>query len=67
MSEDWKEVSAVWKGDMTFIGKNAQGGMVQMGSLDGKPGIGPMELVLVGLPAAPAWMLCLSFRKNAPR
>ncbi len=49
MPEDWKEVSAAWKGDMTFIGENTQGGVVQMGSLNGKPGIGPMELVLVGL------------------
>jgi len=49
MTEEWKEVSAAWKGDMTFIGENAEGGVVQMGSLDGQPGIGPMELVLVGL------------------
>ncbi|MFZ5910535.1 MAG: OsmC family protein [Chloroflexota bacterium] len=49
MSEEWKEVSAAWKGDMTFIGENAEGGTVQMGSLDGQPGVGPMQLVLVGL------------------
>lgn len=49
MNEEWKEVSATWKGDLTFIGENEEGGLVQMGSLDGRPGIGPMQLVLVGL------------------
>ncbi len=49
MSEEWKEVSATWQGDMAFLGKNAAGGMVQMGSLNDQPGIGPMELLLVGL------------------
>jgi len=49
MPEEWKEVSATWKGDMTFVGENDEGGVVQMGSLDGKPGIGPMQLLLVGL------------------
>ncbi|GAB4504200.1 MAG: OsmC family protein [Anaerolineales bacterium] len=49
MTEEWKEVSATWKGDMTFIGENVEGGVVQMGSLDGQPGIGPMQLLLVGL------------------
>lgn len=46
---DWKEVSATWKGDKTFVGTNAEGGTVQMGMLDGQPGIGPMQLVLTGL------------------
>ncbi|MBO9367398.1 MAG: OsmC family protein [Chloroflexi bacterium] len=44
-----KEVTAEWKGGMVFIGRNAAGGEVQMGTLDGKPGIGPMELALVAL------------------
>jgi putative redox protein len=34
---------------MTFIGQNKAGGTVQMGTLDGRPGVGPMQLLLVGL------------------
>ncbi|MBM3145674.1 MAG: OsmC family protein [Chloroflexi bacterium] len=49
MSANWKEVVADWQGGTSFIGKNAPGGSVQIGEVDGKPGIGPMELVLVGL------------------
>ncbi len=49
MSAVWKEVVAEWRGDATFIGKNATGGSVQMGELDGQPGISPMELLLAGL------------------
>ncbi len=46
----WREVSAAWTGkDLTFIGSNAAGGVVQMGALDGVPGIQPMELLLVSV------------------
>ena len=34
---------------MTFIGQNKAGGTVQMGTLDGKPGVGPMQLLLVAI------------------
>ncbi len=49
MSEDWTEISAGWKEEMTFLGHNSAGGTVQMGTLDGKPGVGPMSLLLVAL------------------
>jgi putative redox protein len=49
LTDNWKEVTATWQGDLTFVGENIDGGTVQMGMLDGKPGIGPMQLVLVGL------------------
>jgi putative redox protein len=49
MSEGWTEITAAWKGDMTFVGQNAAGGTVQIGPLDGKPGVGPMQLLLMGL------------------
>jgi len=49
MTSEWKTISARWQGDLTFIGENDEGGTVQMGTLDGKPGIGPMHLVLTGL------------------
>ena len=47
MRDAWKEVSATWQGGLNFIGENAKGGTVQMGSMDGS--IGPMQLLLVGL------------------
>ena len=49
MTNEWKSITATWKGDSTFVGENADGGFVQMGTLDGKPGIGPMQLILAGL------------------
>ncbi|HBY07345.1 MAG TPA: hypothetical protein DEH22_05990 [Chloroflexi bacterium] len=49
MSQDWKEVSAQWVGEMSFIGKNQSGGRVQMGTIDGQPGTSPMELLLEGV------------------
>jgi putative redox protein len=46
----WREVSAAWTGEgLAFIGSNAQGGMVQMGEVNGVPGIPPMELLLVSV------------------
>jgi putative redox protein len=47
MADNWKEVSATWKGGLSFVGENANGGTVQMGPMDGS--IGPMQLLLVGL------------------
>ena len=49
MQENIKEVVAEWRGGMAFEGKNSSGGRVQVGEFDGKPGIRPMELLLVGL------------------
>jgi len=47
MTDNWREVSATWKGGLNFIGENDKGGTVQMGPVDGS--IGPMQLLLVGL------------------
>ncbi len=49
MSEDLTQITATWKGEMTFIGQNASGGTVQMGTIDGKPGVSPMQLLLVAI------------------
>lgn len=49
MSEDWKTVTATWIGETAFQGDNLQGGTVQMGNLPDKPGISPMELLLLGV------------------
>lgn len=49
MTDDWRAVSATWKGDLNFVGENAEGGSVQLGTINEEPGIGPMQLVLVGI------------------
>ena len=49
MTEGWTEVTAAWMGEMNFTGHNSAGGIVQMGTLDGKPGVGPMQLLLVAI------------------
>jgi len=49
MSQAWREVSAQWKGEMSFVGKNQTGGSVQMGTNDEQSGISPMELLLLGV------------------
>ena len=48
MSE-WREIEAEWLGGDTFIGKNSRGGAVQMGKLNDKQGVSPMEMILAGL------------------
>jgi putative redox protein len=49
MAEDWREVVANWQGDLGFIGENVSGGTVQMGVVRGKPGLSPMEMLLLGI------------------
>jgi putative redox protein len=49
MSQTWKEVSAQWTGERSFSGKNQLGGSIQIGSVDGNPGVSPMELILLGM------------------
>lgn len=49
MTDTWKEVVAEWIGDDVFVGRNPTGGIVQIGSLEDRPGIGPMEMLLLGV------------------
>ena len=49
MTEEWTEITAAWNSNSIFIGQNAAGGAVQMGSLDGKPGFSPMHLLLIAV------------------
>ena len=46
---DFKEVLAVWQGGFSFQGSNNKGGKIQIGSIDDQPGVGSMELILLGL------------------
>ena len=46
----WIEICATWDGADGYIGHNQAGATVLMGKdRDGKPGIGPMQMLLVGL------------------
>lgn len=49
MADKWTEITAAWKGDLNFIAENSAGGTVQMGTIAGKPGVGPMTLLLVAV------------------
>jgi putative redox protein len=49
MADQWREIEAEWQGGGAFIAKNPRGGSVQMGTLNDKPGVSPMEIILVGL------------------
>jgi putative redox protein len=49
MGEVLTEISAKWQGETSFIARNAAGGTVQMGTIDGRPGVGPMQLLLVAI------------------
>jgi putative redox protein len=49
MADDLTRIVASWKGGFSFVGENDSGGQVQMGSIDNHSGIGPMQLLLVGL------------------
>jgi putative redox protein len=49
MVDQWREIEAEWQGGSTFIGRNPTGGTVQMGKLNDRPGVSPMELILVSM------------------
>lgn len=48
MSQAWRNVVAEWQGDLGFIGRNQTGGSVQIGTIGEQPGVGPMEMLLLG-------------------
>jgi putative redox protein len=45
----WREVTAEWQGGTAFVASNKAGGSAQMGVLDDRPGLSPMEFLLAGL------------------
>ena len=49
MAEGWTEVKATWQGEMGFLGENADGGTMQIGEFGEKKGIGPMQMLLLGV------------------
>ena len=49
MTPNKTEIIASWEGEYAFSGENSSGGSIQIGTLGGKPGVGPMQLLLFGL------------------
>lgn len=49
MTGEWREISAEWTGELAFTGYNGNGAQIQIGSLADKPGVSPMEMLLLGL------------------
>ena len=49
MEKAWTEVVADWQGNLGFVGSNSEGGTLQINEFNGKPGVKPMELLLLGL------------------
>lgn len=49
MGESLTEITAKWCGETSFIAQNGAGGTVQIGAFDGKPGVGPMQLLLAAI------------------
>jgi putative redox protein len=47
--EDWREIFVDWQGGSAFMGSNASGGKLQIGSFGEQVGLSPMELVLAAL------------------
>jgi putative redox protein len=49
MAEEWTEITAAWKKDTAFTSQDTTGATLQMGTLDGKPGLSPMRLLLIAV------------------
>ena len=50
MTDEWIEITTVWKNEMAFIGQDTSSGApLQMGTLEGKHGFSPMHLLLIAV------------------
>ncbi|MBN2387699.1 MAG: OsmC family protein [Anaerolineales bacterium] len=49
MSTGWTEISTSWQGELGFTAQNEEGATIQVGRIGDTPGIGPMQLLLVGV------------------
>jgi len=45
------KITATWQGKMSFVAEDESGGKAQLGSLEGRPGIAPMSMMLASLAA----------------
>ncbi len=65
--ENWKEIIAIQRGNDAFVAENPTGGTVQMGTIDGRPGVSPMELILAGLAGCTGMdVLAILTKKHQP-
>ncbi len=46
---EWREIVAQWIGEDAFEGQNSKGVTLQIGNMENRPGVGPMEMLLLGL------------------
>ncbi|MBC8334554.1 MAG: OsmC family protein [Anaerolineales bacterium] len=42
-------IKVTWQGESAFLGENGEGGTAQLGVMEGKPGIKPMQMILASL------------------
>jgi len=42
-------IKVTWQGESAFLGENEMGGKAQLGEMEGKPGIKPMQMILASL------------------
>jgi putative redox protein len=49
MNEGLTEITAKWQGERSFIAQNSIGASVQIGTFNGKPGVGPMQILLIAV------------------
>ena len=42
-------IKVSWQGESAFLGENEMGGKAQLGVMEGKPGIKPMQMILASL------------------
>jgi putative redox protein len=64
MSGNWNKIVAEWQGGTGYIGKNDHGGSIKIGAVDGAPGVGPMELMLLGVAGCTAVDIVNILRKK---
>ncbi len=64
MTEGYTEIIASWKCENSFIGQNAEGGIIQMGKPGDTPGVSPMQLLLISLAGCTGMDIVSILQKN---
>ena len=64
MQDIWKEIEVDWQGGGAYLGRSTNGGQVQIGELDGRPGASPMDLLLMGLAGCTAIDVAMILEKK---
>jgi putative redox protein len=64
MADSWTEINTTWVNQSIFVGKNAAGATVQMGSSEDQTGVGPMQLLLIALAGCTGMDIASILRKK---